>query len=146
MTDYTVDRVLHVGHDTQLKIWILKNAPIVMRTFGNVYDCSHFNFDEYARQNCLWFCWRNGKPVGIMMAQFYANTFDRDVKILYQDLLYCEKSSGRAAYLLMDKFIAFGRANANLVFTMTTKHTNVKGRTLERLGFEKTEELYRLEV
>lgn len=121
-------------------------APQIALLFGGNFDWRNFDLHKYARNHHVWICWRGHEPIGIMMAQLYGSVFDFESKVLWQDLLYVKKSSSRAAFLLMKEFIAFGRANAKLVFTARTKHTNVKESTLERLGFFKTEELYQLRI
>jgi hypothetical protein len=63
-----------------------------------------------------------------------------------QDVLFTKKSSGRATHILMNAFIDFGKANANHLFTMVAEQTNIKARSLDRLGFKQVETLYRLEV
>lgn len=145
ITDYTIERVRPLY--SEVADFLIDEAPRVAAMFGGVYDWQNFDFAKYCDKHLVWVCCRRYEPVGVMMAQMYRSVFDPEVTILFQDLLYVKnKSSGRAAHLLMKEFIAFGRANVKLVFTMRTKHSNVKERTFERLGFEKTEELYRLEV
>ncbi len=109
-------------------------------------DFSNFDVWGYAAAHNVWIARKNGKPVGVMFGQLYRSVFDPKSKILFQDGFFVKKSSGRAAFLLMKDFIDFGRANAKIIFTCRGKYTNVKARTLERLGFEKTEELFRLVV
>jgi len=103
-----------------------------------------FNFFGYIETHRARICLRNGEPVGLLLCQIYPSTFDPTLKILYQDLLY-GKPGTKAAKLLLDDFIAFGKANAQHILTMIAKGTNIKGRSLERLGFTKLEELYRME-
>lgn len=115
---------------------------------GAIFKIDHRNFDffRYAQNHVVLVCFQGDRPVGLVMAQLFGSVFDPKTKVLFQDVLWVEKSSGRAAHLLMREFIAFGRANAKLVFTCRAKQTNVKERTLKRLGFEKVEEIFRLEV
>lgn len=141
--NYTIERVREI--DPQLCRFLIGQMDEAQKLFP-LFDVSNFDFYNYAAKNLMLVCRRRGEPVGVVLAQLYGSVFDPKTKVLFQDLLLVKKSSGKAAYLLMQEFIAFGRAHSNLVFTMTLKHTNIKGRTLERLGFEKAEELYRLEV
>lgn len=140
MNAYTISLEKSIGY--LVYNFFMSELPHVENIFK--LDGSNFNFDQYAKNHYVWVCWKEGRPVGIMMAQLYGSVFNPDQKILFQDLLYVKKSTSKAAYLLMKEFIAFGQANAKIVFTCKTKHTNIKERTLKRLGFEKTEEIYRL--
>ncbi len=140
MKTYTISREQNLGY--LVYDFFQSESAHVAALFDNRYDWKNFNFDRYAKNHYLWVCWREGKPIGLMMAQLYGSVFDPSTKVLYQDLLYCKKSSGRAAFLLMQEFIAFGRANVKMVFTCRAKCTNVKEITLNRLGFQKAEELY----
>lgn len=143
---YTIERVREIKPYDDVHDFCATEGPHVENMFHIKYEFAYFDFFSYARNHLVWVCRKKKKPVGILLARLYPSIFDPTVMILMQDLLYCKKSSGRAAHLLLSEFIDFGRVNANLVFTMITKSTNVKGRSLERLGFMKTEELYRLEV
>lgn len=90
-------------------------------------------------------CRRDGKPVGVMLSRLYDSILDPNVRILMQDLLYGKSGTRASKYLLAD-FIDFGKANANHVISMIGERTNIKGRSLENLGFKKLETLYRLEI
>lgn len=107
-------------------------------------DFKNFDFHRYAETNMVWVCRRKNKPVGVLFARLYPCVWDYKNLTLYQDGLFCSKSSGKAAYLLLKEFIDFGRREANLVFTCRTKYTNVKEKSFERLGFIKSEELFLL--
>ncbi len=111
----------------------------------DAFDWNKFDMLDYARRGMFLVCYRRGQPVGVMLARLYSSVFDPTVTILFQDILYVRKSSGRAAFLLLKAFIDFGRANADLVFTMVTKNSNLKGTSLEKLGFVRAEVLYRME-
>lgn len=107
------------------------------------------NFDIGRYMYCgghVWIAHRDDKILGSILGSLGRAALDPTLKVLYQDQLYVKKSSGRAVYLLMKEFIDYGRANANLVFTCRGKYTNLKGSSLERLGFQETETLYHLEV
>jgi len=97
-------------------------------------------------ENLAWVCERDGEIVGIMLARLYPSVFDPGKLILFQDLLYVKKDVRRAAYLLLAKFIDFGKTRADHIFTAITDHTNIKGRSLAKLGFSKIQEQYRLVV
>ena len=142
---YTIERVREIAPYGKIAEFFYQEAPNVEKIFDHRFAWAEFDISSYALHHCVWVCLRAGIPVGIMMAQLFPSIWDGK-KVLMQNLLYCKKSSGRAAYLLMKEFIDFGRAEASLVFTMTTKNTNVKEKSLQRLGFKKVEEHFLLEV
>lgn len=109
------------------------------------YDYTNIAFWAFVEENLLLMCYRDEQPVGFLAASFYELFFDPQIKILQQNLLYATPNT-RAANLLLKEFVDFGKRNANHVITMISPHTNIKGTSLERLGFSKLEELYRLEV
>lgn len=109
------------------------------------FDWRKFDILQYAKINRIMMCLRDDKPVGLMLSSLSVSQFDDDIKILNQDLLYA-KSGTRAARLLLDEFIDFGRSNAQHLITMIAPLTNIKPSSLKRLGFQELETLYRLEV
>lgn len=112
--------------------------------FGYKFNFKNFDFISYARGGYFLVCRRDGKPVGVMLARLYGSIFDTETKILMQDLLYVKEPATRAAYNLLLEFIDFGRTNANLIFTVKSQHTNIKARSLEKLGFTKCDELWEM--
>ncbi len=143
---YTTERLSGRAIDNDVWAFLIDSIDSANAALDNKIDFTHFNVWDYAANHCVWIARKNGEPVGVMFAQLYGSVFDPKSKILFQDGFWVKKSSGRAAFLLMREFIDFGRANAKIIFTCRGKLTNVKARTLERLGFEKTEELFRLVV
>jgi len=143
---YTVERITSREQvDDELLEFFKMSAEQVAMDYGHKFNWKKFKLLSYARDHRLMICRRNGRPVGIMLSQLYGSVFDPDVKILCQDLLFT-KPGTRAARLLMRDFIDFGRLNANHVITMIAEKTNIKRQSLEKLGFVKLEELYRIEV
>lgn len=139
---YTITREREIDPYGDIAQFIYDDGTDIGHMFG--FDFENFDFFTYARKNIVWVCRKAKVPVGIMMARLYPSVWDETRKVLYQDLLYCRKSSGKAAYLLLEKFIDFGRAEVNYVFTCRSIHTNLKEKSFERLGFKKLEELYLL--
>lgn len=143
-TAYTLNREREVSPDVYA--FLIGEMAAARAAVDDTLDFSNFDVWGYAANHYMWIVRKDGAPVGVMFAQLYGNVFDPKIKILFQDGFYVRKSSGRAAYLLFKEFIDFGRANAKIIFTCRGKLTNVKVRTLERLGFEKSEEIFRLVV
>ena len=97
-------------------------------------------------ETCIFLiCFRKEKPVGFLVAQRLRSFFDKDILIMKQVILY-GLTNTRASYLLLKAFIDIGRNSANHVITMIGEKTNIKPKTLERLGFKAIETIYRLET
>lgn len=141
---YTIGRARKV--DGELAAFYLDEIANVSKLFGDKFDVKNFRFITYVERNLVWVCRKNDRIVGVMLARLYGSVFDEETKILFQDLLYVKKGARKAAFLLFREFIDFGKSNADHIFTCTTDKTNIKGRSLERLGFKKIQEQYRLEV
>lgn len=144
---YTIERLREweLDNDPELIEFIRDGAKQVAELYGHKFDWTKFKIRIYAFDHRITICRKDGRPVGAMLSRLYGSIFDDGVKILYQDLLYA-KPGTRAAKLLMDDFIDFGRSNANHIISAIGEHTNIKRRSLEKLGFKKLEELYRLET
>lgn len=109
---------------------------------GHKFNWQNFHLPVGYR---LTFCYRDDAPVGYMIARLSGSVFDSTLKVLRQDLLYA-KPGTRAARILLNDFIDFGKRNANHVITNIAETTNIKPRSLEKLGFKKLETLYRMEI
>lgn len=115
---------------------------------SEVFDPQNFSVARYLARTGghMFLARRDEQPVGVMFARLLESIFDRQLRILFQDLLYVKSGNSRAAHFLMQHFIDFGRRNANHIITMITVGTNIKPRSLERLGFAELETLYRMRV
>ncbi len=143
---YSIERIRGIDDITpELAAFFFKTADGVAEKYGNKFDPKSFDFIGYAEKGLFLVCRRDGFPVGALLARLYESIFDSEVIILYQDLLVCGPGSGRAAHLLYKHFIDFGRVHADHLFTCRAIHTNIKARSLEKLGFKKVEELWRME-
>lgn len=113
--------------------------------YGEVFDPFNFSIARYfAIGGHVFLARRDGKPVGVLLTRLLTSVFDSNLRILHQDLLYSR--SPRVTKLLMEFLIDFGRRNANHVISMIGAGTNIKPRSLERLGFSQFETLFRLRV
>jgi hypothetical protein len=106
---------------------------------------TNFRLYKYAEAHRVTCCYYNGEPVGALLARLSPSVFDGVTMILYQDILYARPAS-RASKLLLEDFIDFGKRRAKYIVTMVGQQTRIKGKNLEKLGFEKIEEIYRIEV
>lgn len=144
MTNYIVHRVTTV--DGRLASFYLDEVETISKYAGNALDGRNFRFISYAKEHLVWVAKKKDEIVGVMLARLYRSILDPSKTILFQDLLYVKRGNSKAAYMLFKQFIDFGKLNADHVFTSTHEQTNIKQRSLERLGFKKIQEQYRLEI
>jgi hypothetical protein len=148
MTDYKVIRITKFNFkkfDYQILNFITCAAIRLQREFESKYDWGTIDLGSFIQNHYLSFCFRNNKPVGFLAASFSKSFFDPQCKILRQNLLYSLPNT-RASFLLLKEFVDFGKVNANHVITTIGPKTNIKRQSLEKLGFSKLEELYRMEI
>ena len=111
---------------------------------GNQYDWSGFPILKFIETQRLTVCFRNKKPIGYLMATIGPSFFDPRVIVAKQNMLFSLPNT-RATYELMKDFIDFGKTNANHIITMIGEKTNIKPKSLKKLGFKELETLYRME-
>jgi hypothetical protein len=146
MDTYTIRELETWVDESRVVKWFCLEVGIeVNEKYGNSYNWKKFDIARYIHFNRIVICFRDEEPVGLMMSRLMPSVFDPECKVLYQDLLYAEPGT-RAANLLMRDYLDYGKANANHIITMIGTQTNIKGRSLERLGFEKVEDVYLLET
>lgn len=109
------------------------------------FDWRNFPIETYKDVGRFRICLRGDEIVGVHLSRVASSLWDPAVKTCYQDLLWA-RSGTRAAYLLMSDFIDFGKSNAQHLIMAISGPTNVKPKTLERLGFKKFEETWRMSV
>lgn len=145
--EYTIERLTDYEATVKDKelIYFFYNAGVKLSAMhDNKLDWSFFNLAQYITHHRFMLCRRDGKPVGIHLSKLTRASLDSTKIILFQDLLYTLPNT-RAAKLLMDDFIDFGKRNANHIITTIGEKTNIKPSSLKKLGFNKLETLYCLE-
>jgi hypothetical protein len=146
---YTIER-LQFSHflDNNLVGTLVSWAREVSDSYGGALGAEGFRPAKYLNESggVIVLARRNGVPVGVICARLLESVLDRNVTILYQDLLYVTPGIPKAVKLLIEWLIDMGRRNADHIITMIAAKTNLKPRSLERLGFEKLETLYRMRV
>ena len=140
-----VCRIKSTDLNHELEQFIVKSCKELKRIYGKTYDLSHFPFEELMDNHYFAICYGKTGPVGMMIGRLKTNIFDANVIFLTQITLYAVPGT-KAAYYLMNDFIDFGKNNANYIISTINTQTNIKGRSLERLGFKETERVFRLEV
>lgn len=108
------------------------------------YDFRNFDLREYARNDRMVVCKKGDKIIGFMLSRLSCSIFDPKTILYVQDLIYT--NSPKATSMLFKEFIDFGKLHADHILTVTTPHTNIKRRSLERLGFVELETSYRMEI
>ena len=148
MTTYTIERLetLEQFKDSEVRAFLEEILPEYSARFGDKFNYAKANVRRMVERGLFLICRRNGTITGMLVAFKSRHVFDADVTLLRQQLLYAKPNSGRTAYWLFKKFIDIGKAEADHIITMITSQTNIKPSTLERLGFEELETLYRMEV
>ncbi len=142
---YTI-RQLEFDDLTESRLNVLRAiGEQVASQFGDKFNWRNFQLCDYVCNYRFMICEKNGSIVGVMLSRLYPSIFDPKVKILMQDLLFTEPGT-RAAKLLMDDFLTFGKANADHLISMIAPKTNIKRQSLEKLGFVELETLYRVDV
>lgn len=142
---YTIKKLSSKDITYDIGHFIYEAAVKVNYRYGSLYpNSTKFPIQKFADKGILFVCFRNDEPVGFLGATLNHSFFDPEVKILFQQLLYSSPGT-RASYYLLKEFIDFGRTHANHVVTMIGTETNIKSRSLERFGFRKIEEFYRME-
>ncbi len=149
MPIYTTEHIESVLEIEDKLLDFLRNeAELLSGIYENKFDWKSFNIGKYLADEGghLWVCYRNEYPVGVMLARLYASIFDDKTRILFQDALYVKIYGSRVCYDLLKQFVDFGKTHADHIITCRGLRTHIKRRSIEKLGFSKLEELYRMEV
>ena len=142
---YTIKVVVYPPPQ-ELVDFLACETPRINGLFGDRYDLTKTDLEKIFKNYMCLYCTRDDEVTGILISYLGSSPFDESVKILRQVIFYVKEESGRTAYHLFKKFIDIGRLQANYIITTLASQTNIKPSTLERLGFNKLETLYRLEV
>lgn len=148
---YTIKRLTLADIDDKnpdnYKLWIfIRNAGVTLNgLYGKRYDWNNFPVPLIVKDHYFAVCFKDDEPVGLMVGTLTKSIFDQNIKILRQITQFAVPGS-QAAYWLMKDFIDFGKVNANHILTNIGAKTNIKPRSLEKLGFSELETLYRMEI
>lgn len=111
---------------------------------GNKYSWKGFDLKRFADEQYFWVSFKGAQPTGFLMASMYVSFFDSRVKMMRQNLLYSLPNT-RSSLLLLKTFVDFAKTQSKHTISAIGLNTNIKPRSLERLGFKKMETLYRME-
>lgn len=143
---YDIKRIT-VDNVNELIYWYFaKSAKQISEAYGNKFNWRKLPIGQYLQDPdiVILMAFDGVNPVGFIAGKMYGSFFDPDTRILFQQILYAEKP--RVTHALLREFIDFGRLHVNHVISCIGEQTNIKQRSLERLGFTKLEEVYRMEV
>ena len=147
MVIYTIERLRRPeDFRKDIKKFMREEIPKISQMFGDSFNFNNCSIFDIASRSIFLICRRNGEVRGLLVAFLYRSNFDKNTKILQQQILYVKPDSGRTAYHLFKKFIDIGKLEANHIITMLTSQTNIKPETLEKIGFKELETLYRMET
>lgn len=142
---YIIKRIKSHDFEGDVRRFVTEGAEHANRVYGNKYDWKNFPILDFIDSHYFAICFRNDKPVGFICGTLTHNGFDRKIITLRQTLLYAVPKT-RATLLLLKDFIDFGKENANHIITGIGTETNIKPKSLEKLGFKHLEQVFRLEV
>ena len=145
--DYTIER-LEKPEDFTEDVWKFLNEemPNIGKLFDNKLNHKNCKPIDIAGKCLFLICKRDGEISGQHISYMTRSMLDPDKLILQQMHFYVKPDSGRTAYHLFKKFIDIGKTEADHIITMLTSQTNIKPSTLEKMGFNELETLYRLET
>lgn len=149
MSTYTIEQISFdefFNNYKDIQEYLYEVAPSLSKMFGNKLDYRHTDYASLFKRYIFLVCLRDGKISGHMICNLFTSPLDSTVRILSQVSFHTKPGSGRSAYHLFHKFLDIGKARANHVITHTNPNTNIKSSTLERMGFEEVETVYRLEI
>lgn len=142
---YTIKRIKSPDVEGDVRRFIAEGAEFANRVYGNKYDWSEFPILDFVDSHYFAMCFKRNVPVGFICGTLTRNGFDRKITTLRQTLLYAVPKT-RASLLLLKDFIDFGKENAKHIITGIGTETNIKPKSLEKLGFKHLEQVFRLEV
>lgn len=147
MKNYTVHKLNLRSVDGDVVSYLMDASERLRAKEGTEYNKKMISALNYMMRpgNHVWICRKGKELVGFLAASISLSNFDGTTRLLYQDILFAEEGTFAAKYLL-DSFIDFGKKNADHILTVIGTGTNIKERSLERLGFQKLETVYRIEV
>lgn len=146
-TTYAIEKLdKYTVHDDEVVKYLWEVGSHLSHLFGGHLDWNSTPYELLAEHRQFYICRRNGEITGHLICHIYRSPLDVTKKILYQTSLHAKPDSGRTAWHLFQKFIDIGRKDANHIITMLTSQTNIKPSTLENMGFEKLETLYRMVI
>lgn len=145
MATYTVERITDYSDLTVQEIDCFARGAARLSMLYGQEDVTGFPMQSAIEKGVTLFCYRDGVPVGFLIATLNPYIFNPHKKMLRQETFWAEPYT-RASWHLLNEFVDFGKRNADYVITMIARHTNLTPRNLKRLGFSELETIYRMEV
>lgn len=145
MNDYTVERIDDYHKLTKFEVALFNYGAILLAKEYGESDPLSFPLEHFIDKGVVFMCYREGFPVGFLIATHYPYLFNPSKTVLRQEVFWAMPGT-RASFFLFNEFLDFGKRNANYVISMIANRTRMTHRTMERYGFEKLETMYRMEV
>jgi len=142
---YTIKKITGKQLDKVHSRYIYEASVKLNAAHGSPFFFHAFPVKRFADEQHLWICYRDKVIVGFLAATMTSNLFDPSIKQLKQTLLYADPGT-RASKYLLENMIDFGRLHANHIHCVIGQKTNIKPRSLERLGFKELETTFRMEI
>lgn len=138
---YTTDLLLPNEATMEIEDFIVKSLTEINDSRDKFYNNVSFNLKKYLENYYCFVCRKDKKLVGFILAMKGPSAFSNQTQILISDVLYAVPGT-RAAHHLIHHFIDIGKRNADHVIIALNVKSNIKPRTLERLGLKETEKLF----
>lgn len=140
-----VERVTELTDE--LRSFLIAELPSIAELFDDVFDPQYAAIEHMLKNGIFFVGWKNGEIRGFHQSWLVnQHALDVRIKVLRQQIFYVKPDSYGVAEQLFQKFLDFGKLEANHIITMLTRRTNIKPETLMKKGFKEMEVLYRLEV
>lgn len=141
---YTVRRIGPGDLDNDILDYIKTALTKTAKMYDLPHNIENMAIGQLALRHLVLVAYRDDVIAGFTIGIISVSVFDITLKTLNQLTIYSDYPIATAK--LVRYFIDFGKANANLISMNTSKFANIKGSTLEKLGFAKGDTEYRMEV
>jgi len=138
---YTTEIVLMSDATMEIEDFIVKALTEINDSRDKFYNNVSFDLKKYLENYHCFTCRKNGKLVGFILAMKGPSAFSNQTNILISDVLYAVPGT-RAAHHLIHSFLDIGKGCADHVIIALNVKSNIKPKTLERLGLKETEKLF----
>lgn len=127
-------------------IIFLGNSAFQVNTiYDSEYPWEKFPVRWAVENQLVFVCFDSDKrPVGFLYGMMTNSPFDSSRKVLRSQLIYAKNPI--ATTRLIKHFIDYGEAHADYIHMNLGKHANLKQSSLEKLGFEQLDVVYRKKV
>lgn len=131
--------------------WILSQLKEFSRFIETRYQL--YGSDEYSRkgiellinEHVFFVAEKNSLPIGFIAGYFTPHLFNPEIKILNELFWWTQKGHHRAAFLLLQEYLRFGKSNAQWITLSLNRFTPINEKSILKRGFHEHERTYLLE-